>query len=95
MTKKKLETNEYRWSTKDAYSRVTEKKWSGGTFLTGEIATKHGFVMACTQGDFNMPLTKLEFVWNGFCYVKQWNRNYSKRYITTLAKRFADEIVCR
>lgn len=55
---------------------------------SGEIHTYFGIVSAYHNGD----VISLSFVWKGRHYRQDWDEGYSRRYATTLAKRFAKKI---
>lgn len=63
-------------------------------YYTGSVYTWHGIVHAYTQGDEdNFEITILDFIYQGRHYRRRFLKRYSKRYIVTLARRFAREKV--
>ena len=89
---KKLKVNDNRHSIGEGYSNIHHNKEYD--YLDGIVYTKHGIVSVYSQGDDRFThSTFLCFAVNGRCYTRRINRRYSKRYLVTLAKRFADEIM--
>lgn len=84
---KKVKIEEHYWSVGRGFGSTSEDKDGD---IDGTIYTHHGLVKVWSgkQGGS----TFIEFVFDGVCYVKRFNRFYSSRYLVTLAKAFAKEI---
>ncbi len=62
-------------------------------FDQGIVYTVYGIVSVYSQGnDDNREYTKLMTIKEGRIYVRTWNKRYSKQYLVTLAKRFAEVV---
>ncbi len=85
-------------------NKYTESSWAIGTsyanwqmsledYDVGEVNTPYGIISVYMQGcDDYQQITRLDFVVDGICYTRTWDRRYSRKYVVTLAKRFAAEI---
>jgi len=72
----------------------TRKLDDGTTYEDGCVITPFGIVSLYSQGDEKyFPNTDLRFVHNGTHYSRSIQKRYSKRYLVTLAHRFAKDIV--
>jgi len=60
---------------------------------TCAIVTVHGYVSAMLWVGDRMDGLRLEFIYGGREYTRQWDRSFSHRYAITLARRFVREIV--
>lgn len=61
--------------------------WSEGTFIG-----RSGMVSVYSQGGQLTPHTRLDVVCNGRCRIRCFDREYSRRHLHTLARRFSEEI---
>lgn len=63
-------------------------------FVTGDIATPHGWVSLYMQGrlEGGKQTTRLDFIANKKVHIWTYNKAYSDRYLVTLAKRMAAEL---
>lgn len=91
-TMKKVNHEDDHWALGKAYGMF---HMTGFDYDLGDVATKYGFVTAYAQGDDERwHLTELRFCYLGRIYTRTWrDRRYSQKYMVTLARRFADEIV--
>lgn len=62
----------------------------GDVWYHGYIYTPHGIVAVLWSEPRG---TLLRLVHNGLVYERQWRRQFQPRYLVTLAKRFAADIV--
>lgn len=68
-------------------------------FTQGHVVTHHGIVSVYAQPNnprikrHNTAFTDIMFVYNGREYSRRYKKHYSNRYITTLAKRLAHDVV--
>jgi hypothetical protein len=84
----------------DGVNRIRRQMGVGGTYnraaedwLEGTVITEYGVVEVYSQGDANHSKhTELSFAIAGTCHVRSFQRRFSKSYLKTLAKRFANEI---
>jgi hypothetical protein len=74
------------------YSNLEETKFSHGTQIMGYVATPYGVVIVECRPYTDHPSTNLYFIWRGIQTRKYINRTYTRRYLITLAGRFAAEI---
>ena len=71
--------------------------WTPGTrrngWDQGDLYSPYGIVSVYAQGDDRFkPHTRLDFVKDGRCYTRSFDRRYSRRYCKTLALRFAKQM---
>ena len=66
-----------------------------GDYIDGYIVDGvYGIVLIdCRKGE--NPYSRFRFAYAGVFYLKVIEQSYSKRYLVTLAKRFAEEIIQR
>jgi len=89
---RKIKVRDTYWNVYRGFSQISEKKKWG--YRSGVVYTKHGIVKVYTQWDQNPKsrFTLIEFVVGGVCYTQHYNKEYTDRYLVTLAKRFAKEM---
>lgn len=77
------------WSTQSCRAR-----WGfEDDYDEGLIPTSQGFVSVYAQGDSrSFARSSLRFIFEGVEYSRTWDYRYSRRYLTTLAKRFARDV---
>ena len=78
------------------------KGWGGShielnkeyNYLDGDVITPQGIVLVYAQGDKEaFHASRLDFVWRGRYYVRNFEKRYTPRGLVTKAKQFAKEIV--
>lgn len=76
-------------------SRGFSRTESNGSYLDGEVATRHGFCTVYSQGGVRPgdAFSRIDFVFNGTLHARNFTRRYTKRGLSMLAKRFTVEIV--
>ena len=57
------------------------------------IYTVHGIAAASRYFDQKHQSTWIDFVWNGRCHTRIWNKAWADRTITRLARVMVEEIV--
>ncbi len=88
----KYKEKDHDWSVGRGYGCISLNKEDGT--LSGTVKTQNGFVEVYSQGCSGyVPSTTLEFIFNSRGYSRIINRHYSSRYLVTVAKKFAKEIV--
>jgi len=61
-------------------------------YETGTVRTFFGIVEVYSQGKLNHSNhTRIDFIFNGRSFRRTFNKRYSKKYLVTLANRFAKE----
>jgi hypothetical protein len=72
---------------------ATHDSSDGGTWNDGTILTEYGMVDCMAQGSSNFtPHSRFDFVHKGKCYSRSYDRRFTKRGLSMIAKRFAKEI---
>jgi len=61
-------------------------------YYHGYVTTLHGYVEV-RGSTLNRGYTRMWFINDGWQYMRTWWRPYQPRYMVTLAKRFADDVV--
>jgi hypothetical protein len=84
---------QYHFGLGTGWSRMRDCNESHGAWIEGSVLTIFGIVLAYSQGgNGNANHTTLEFVCNRRCYVRSWERRYTKRGVSRLAKQFAEDV---
>jgi hypothetical protein len=65
-----------------------ESKGKTYYYISGEIHTRNGFVMAYSEENH----TSLRFIFNGRIYLRTWRNGFAGKTLTKLAKQFSDEV---
>lgn len=90
MVARAVSIRDKKWRVSRAYSSISN---SNG-YSEGVVFTPNGIVQVYSQGNENVVSnTTLQFVHNGMCYTRNFNRRYSCRYLKTLSIRFANEVL--
>lgn len=82
---------EYVFATGD----VSRAQWdfTSADYDSGTIKTDHGIVRAYAHGDDDKSgYTQLRIVKDGEGYERRWGKRYSRRFMVTLARRFAADL---
>lgn len=66
----------------------------GETYRMAWVATPWGIVGTYEQWGAD-PYTSLQFVCRGACHHVSWQRQFTDRFMVTLARRFAQTVVNR
>lgn len=60
----------------------------------GYVGTFHGYVVVNShQWSDGTSYTELQFIHDGVCYVRRWQRQFKPRHMLTLAHRFASYVI--
>lgn len=63
-----------------------------GGYVHGTVETPHGYVHVYSQKDSPAhTFTRLDIIFDGICYGRKISAFYTRRYLVTLAVRFAAE----
>ena len=84
--------NEYDAKISTPWSRITARPEYGGRYVSGNVITRWGIVDASSGVLEDDGCTMLEFSHGGRLYNRRFAKDYSARYMVTLANRFAREI---
>lgn len=77
-------------------SFVSQQTGEKHAWLTGWVKTGHGIVAVIHSEPPRFKDhygTCLEFVYDGRCYTRFYQKQYSARYLVTLCKEFAADVV--
>jgi hypothetical protein len=70
-------------------SRIHIERTDGVVWYQGAVITPNGMVNVI----YSEPRgTLIEFSHNGRLYQRRWDRQFQPRYLTTLARKFAEDI---
>lgn len=65
-------------------------------YIQGVKVTPHGIVdIYCQDADGYLAITRLDFVWKGVLYMRNWEQCFSKKKVAQLCNEFAKEIANR
>jgi hypothetical protein len=84
-----------KYSMNDAYSSVHRRDTEHWQVSEGEAATEHGYLLVESTRHIasGQSHTRLRMIYKGAKYEYRNNKFYQPRYLVTLAKRFAEEVV--
>lgn len=90
--KREIETSIH--STSYTHNRIaTTEMGENWTIMSGYVATKHGFVALWVSNLDGYQRSEIKFIHKGQLYYENRSgKPYSKRYLITLCKRFAERI---
>ena len=89
---KKVEIQDEKHSMKNGYGRITEYD----SYRKGTVLTHHGIVEVYSMFGYWPGIVKhtsLDMMHKGYLHTRTFNRSYSARYLVTLAKRFAEDVL--
>ena len=81
------------WKFARPYGHNEQRGTLPHVWLDGHVVTPHGVVCAGTNLMPREGLTSLWMVHKGREYSRRFPKDYSKRYLVTLAVRFAKDVV--
>ena len=65
---------------------------SGEEYKQGYIFTKFGIVDAAAENSSSLQYSRLDFIWGERCYSRQYQKAYSRTWLSRLARSFAKEV---
>jgi hypothetical protein len=84
-------TESFKITNNSVWSRLRDSEYQGETYVDGHVVTAHGIVNVYCEYR-GKGYTSLEVGVNGRVYRRTMQEPFSKRYLVTLARRFAEEM---
>lgn len=96
MKSKNIKYQDENYVIRQSRNWVTTQSGSLGEYLSGKIFTPYGIVSVLSGNSSpDSQFTRLDFIIKNRQYIRRYRKRFTKRGLTTLATRFAREIVSK